>query len=342
MQIAVVGLGAVGTRAARQLASTPAVQRVVLVDPDGPRAETVAEVLGDVAEPRAWSVDRPLPEEVVECAAVILAGPSDTQLDHARTLVAAGRQVIATTDDPDTVEEMLAMDGVARNAGVGVAVGVTFSPGLSGVLARHAAAWLDAVDEIHVARIGTGGPACAVQHHRSFGGRAVEWRDGSWHTSPSGSGRELCWFPDPVGSADCYRGKLPEPMLLVPAFPDIQRVTARLAGTRRDRLTARLPMLRRPHPEGSIGAIRVEVRGWLDGESRTIVLGAMDRPAVAAGGVAAVTAIEAASGGLLRSGAGGLVELVEPIPFLADLARRGIKAAVFEGSDHAGVRENLV
>ena len=40
-----------------------------------------------------------------------------------------------------------------------------------------------------------------------------------------------------------------------------ERVTARVAASRRDRLTARLPMLRPPHPEGLIGAVRVEVRG---------------------------------------------------------------------------------
>ena len=33
-----------------------------------------------------------------------------------------------------------------------------------------------------------------------------------------------------------------------------------------------------------------------------------------------------------RAGAGGLAELVEPVPFLRELALRGVRAAVFEGS----------
>ena len=41
-------------------------------------------------------------------------------------------------------------------------------------------------------------------------------------------------------------------------------------------------------------------------------------------------------GRLTRTGAGGLAELVEPTPFLATLADRGVKAAVFEGSSRAG------
>ena len=91
-------------------------------------------------------------------------------------------------------------------------------------------------------------------------------------------------------------------------------------------------MLRRPHPEGGLGAVRVEVRGRRGPARDVVVLGAMDRPGVAAGAVAAVAAARAASGGLSRVGAAGLGELVEPVPFLAELARRGVKAAVFEGS----------
>jgi hypothetical protein len=49
--------------------------------------------------------------------------------------------------------------------------------------------------------------------------------------------------------------------------------------------------------------------------------------------VAAVAAAWAAEGRLTRSGAAGLAELVdEPVPFLRELARRGIRAAVFEGA----------
>src|SRR3546814_6619520 len=76
----------------------------------------------------------------------------------------------------------------------------------------------------------------------------------------AGSGRELCWFPDPIGAEDCYRAELPDAVLLVPHFPLVDRVTARLSATRRDRITAHLPMLRKPHPEGLVGAVRVEVR----------------------------------------------------------------------------------
>jgi hypothetical protein len=43
--------------------------------------------------------------------------------------------------------------------------------------------------------------------------------------------------------------------------------------------------------------------------------------------------VQAARGELRATGAAGLAELVEPVPFLGDLARRGVKAAVFEGAN---------
>ena len=181
---------------------------------------------------------------------VVLAVPSGRHAELAGALVDRDVPVVSASDAMADVRALLDLGPVAEARGVPLVVGAGFSPGLTCVLARHAAAELDEVDEIHVARLGTGGPACARQHHRALGGTALDWRDGGWLQRQGGSGRELCWFPDPVGAADCYRAALPDALLLVPAFPGVERVTARLAATRRDRLTARLPMLRQPHPEG--------------------------------------------------------------------------------------------
>lgn len=324
MRVAVVGLGAVGTRAARQLASTDSVSEVVLRDIRSPRVEEVASSLGTKGRielgPYASAPDADV---------VVLAGPAGHQLALARTLIGRGIPVVTTTDAIEDVSALLDLGPEADARGVSLVVGATFAPGLTCVLARFAADRLDTVDEIHVARLGTGGPACARQHHESLGGVAIDWRDGGWQRRPAGSGRELNWFPDPIGSADCYRAALPDALLLVPAFQGVGRVTARLAATRRDRLTSRLPMLRRPHPEAGLGAVRVEVRGRADDGIRVEILGAMDRPGVAGGAVAALAAVELGLGRACRAGAGGLAEMVEAKPFLAELGRRGVKAARF-------------
>ncbi len=325
--VAVIGVGAVGARAARQLVSSTDVGPVVLRDVDDRRVDGAARSLGEQAV-----AELPPYAALPDVAVAVLATPAGTHTTLARDLLARNVSVVSVSDAVEDVRGLLDLDPEARERGRSVVVGAGFSPGLSCVLARHAASTFTDVDEIHVATTGTGGPECARQHHRALGDNAIDWRDGGWVSRRGGSGRELCWFPDPVGARDCYRAARPEALLLAPAFPGVARVTARMAATRRDRLTARLPMLRRPHPEGGPGAIRVEVRGS-QGDGRQVrVLGAMDRPAVAAGAVAAVATVAVLEGTVLRPGAAGLAELVEPIPFLSELARRGVKAAVFEGS----------
>lgn len=327
MQVAVLGAGAVGTRLARQLVSTPAVERVVLRDERLDRVEAVAESLGAAA-----LVDTGAYDAEVDASAVVLAGPARTHGPLARTFVGRGQSVISVADSVEDVRDLLDLDTEARERGCHVVIGAGFSPGLTCVLAAHAATRFDTVDEIHVAKCGTGGPACARHHHRALSSRALDWRDGGWVQRPGGSGRELCWFPDPVGGQDCYRAAIPDALLLVPAFPGVSRVTARQAATRRDRLTMRLPMLWPTHPEGGPGAVRVEVRGRRGRSSDVVVFGAMDRAAVASGAVGAVAALWALGGRLARPGAAGLAELVEPVPFLAELRERGVRAAMFQGA----------
>jgi hypothetical protein len=79
----------------------------------------------------------------------------------------------------------------------------------------------------------------------------------------------------------------------------------------------------------------VEVCGWRDGAAEPIVYGIVDRTAVVAGVVLAVSA--AALVGLVAAalepapGVRALGEVVRPVPFLTELSRRGVRAAAFEG-----------
>ncbi len=320
-RVLVVGAGAVGARAIRQLVESDAVEEILVSDADAVRQAAVVESSGGKAAGGSPTAD---------ADAVLLAGPCGTHAELAAHHLGEGRPVVSTSDSIEDVRALLDLDAEAQARGVPVVTGASFSPGYSCVLARHGATTLDSVTEVHVARSGTGGPACARQHHRALTGQALDWRDGGWQRRSAGSGRELCWFPDPIGAEDCYRAELPDALLLVPAFPGVERVTARLAATRRDRFSAHLPMLRKPHPEGLVGAVRVEVRGRRDGRSEVLVLGALDRPAVAAGATAAL-AVRWALAGRVPVGAAGLGSVTDPVPFLTELAGVGIKAAVFEG-----------
>lgn len=340
VRIAVLGAGAVGARVVRQLAATDAVQRVSVTDRDEDRARRVAQSMADAARVRS----RPAGDEWwggVDVAVLAHAGGEHGPV--AEQLVADGVSVVSVSADVADVRALLDLDGRARDKGRTVVVGAGFSPGLSCLLAAHAASTLDAVDEVHVARTGTGGPACAADHHRARRGDVVEWRDGQWTGAAAGAGRALCWFPDPVGALDCGPVATGDALVLVPAFRGVQRVTSRSASGRWGCLGARLVRVVPRRGEGQLGAVRVEVRGRHGDGQDTVVLGAVDRPAAAAGSVAAVAALAVAEDRLLRQGAGGLAELGPQVGMLGELARRGVKAAVFGGEEHrpAAVGESV-
>lgn len=340
MRALIYGVGAVGARVARQLASMESVTALQLIDTNTNRVEEVVASLGSPAKAVSISalrqesrIDR-FVELAADCDLVVLT----TADDHVELAIAGlrcGAHVVSVSDDMDTVEALLAADGIAREAKRSLVVGAGFAPGLSCLLALHAARDLDVVDEIHIAKFGTGGPECARQHHKALRSDGLDWRNQAWEKRLGGTGRELCWFPDPIGGLDCYQAALPDGLLLLPAFPGVVRATSRVSATRRDQATKWLPMLRHPHPEGMIGAVRAEVRGWKGAIRSATILGALDRPAVAAGTVAAIAGQWAIADRFNRFGAGGLAELVdETVPFLQALAERGVKAAVFEGNPH--------
>ena len=323
------GVGAVGIRAARQLVDTPGLDSLLIAARASAYAEDVAASLGARAKAMELRPDDPLPAGV---DAVATAVPGVLVADRAERALAAGVPFVSTVDDADAIEEVLELDDSARRAGVVLAPGCGLAPGLADVLARHAADALDAVDEIHVARAGSAGPASTAAVRRARREPPAEWCDGEWreerHPTP-----ELVWFPDPIGARECMPVTVGV-ALLVRAFPGVRRATVRLA----EPLSRRLVWPGRRGLDEGWGSTRVEVWGWRGQARESMVYGVIDRTAIAAGTVLAVTAARLAgiAPGLAArngpsAGTHGLAALVEPVPFLAELARRGVKAAVFEG-----------
>ena len=326
--LSIVGAGATGTRVARHVARSVPNCQITLVDDGEGVALTAAAGLGrsvrGIAGTRVPS----------DADIVVVATRAGTHAEIAQELLGEAPVVISVADSISDVRALLDLDELAVSRETTVVVGAGMMPGLSDILAAHGKRWFDSIREIHVAKFGTGGPDCARQHHRALKSMCFDWRNDQWNRRPGGSGRELSWFPAPVQAADCYRAALGDPLLLIRSHPGVERITARMAATRRDRLTMNFPMLRKPHPEGLLGAIRVELRGVKDGKQLELVLGCAERPAVAAGAVAA-TAVETF---LERTtaethGAAGLAELVDATAFLHSVRRRGLRPEIFIGAD---------
>ncbi len=262
---------------------------------------------------------------------VVLASPGP-HVRAAEALLSRGAHVVSTSGDPDDVRELLDLEAVAREHGSTLVVGAAVSPGLAGLLARHLVTRMATCDELHVAVHGTAGPACAREHHKTLAGWAVGWHDGQWIERAAGSGRELCWFPEPVGARDCYRADLADPVVLHRAFPEVARISVRRSATRRDRLTARLPMLSPPHLEGGIGAVRVEARGRDSNDARvTHVVGVAELIGTAAAATAAAMVAVVAG----RSADGGVMTTADPeLPaavIVRNVVRHGVRLQEFTG-----------
>jgi saccharopine dehydrogenase-like NADP-dependent oxidoreductase len=334
MKAVLVGLGAVGARSARQLLSSKSVDELVVFSRHPAKAGARLAALGGGGVLGLEQLSEPAFSAALPGASVtLLVAPGPCRWE-AEASLRAGVPVVSTSDDPHETRALLELDDDAVRAELPVVIGAGMVPGLSCLLAAWTATRMDEVSEVHVASLGTGGPACARRHHAALREGAEEWRDGAVARRVAGSGRELVWFPDHAG-ADCYRVNRPDPLLLTRAFPGLRSVTTRAAASRRDRLTSWLPMLRQPHPEGTVGALRVEVRGRRAGAAETMVVGSSGRPALLAGAVAAVAAGRAATG-QLRPGAGGLASLAKaPGEFLAELSERGVPLLRFEGSQRS-------
>lgn len=272
--------------------------------------------------------------EASGCDVAILAH-GGRQARSVSKLIAMGVPVVSTSDNVDDVQSLVELHDVAAQQDVQLVVGAGMSPGLAGLLARHLADQLAQCDEIHIAVHGTAGPACARQHHRALAGHAMGLHDGEQISRPAGSGRELCWFPEPVGAYDCYRAEMASPMLLRDLFPDVERLSARMSANRRDRLTARLPMLRPPHREGGVGAVRVEVRGAdALGRRSTLIVGVAELVATCAAATAVAFAAAIVRGHLPAGVNVAGDASLDTVGLLHDIERLGVRLQEFTGIPH--------
>ncbi|MFM7494819.1 MAG: hypothetical protein ACKO2A_13045 [Acidimicrobiaceae bacterium] len=322
--IGIFGAGVVGARVAESL-SIESQTPIAVYDSSQIVAQRLARRLSE-ANSLIKATSR---SELHRAKVVVLAGP----LPHtpvAKEFLGNGVSIVSTSDDIADCLNLLSLSELATENNATLIIGAASSPGMSGLLVRNLSKAFDSIDEVHIALHGTGGPACARQHHRALSGQSIGWHDGEWLRRPAGSGRELCWFPEPVGAYDCYRGELPDPLLIKRAFPELLRVTARVSATRRDRVFARLPMLIPPRAEGGMGGLRVEVRGTKNGERFVDVVGVAERVGQVAGVVSGCVARSISVGEITQPGAFVLGELSLPNEaLLSRVMASGVQAHAF-------------
>jgi hypothetical protein len=314
--VGVAGCGVTGGRVVSNLAG--AGRRVAVYDPVQTTVPSGAVRVDDAVD-------------LAVCDVVVLAHPAPHE-QLAQRFLKSGASVVSISDDIDDVRALLDLRADAEENDAVLVVGCGVSPGLSGLLARYLAGQLHTLDELHVAIHGTAGPECARQHHRALGDTALGWHDNEWIEPPGGSGRDLVWFPEPIAAHDCYRAALADPLLLQRAFPTAARISARVSATRRDRLTARLPMLLPPHATGDPGAVRVEARGAdARGGRQTVMAGASAPTAELAAAVAVAVALTLVDHRPVAGVYGTADAALEPLELLRLATDFGVRVQEFTG-----------
>ncbi|MCS7286632.1 MAG: saccharopine dehydrogenase NADP-binding domain-containing protein [Anaerolineae bacterium] len=355
MKIVVLGgCGDMGSHVVHDLLQTSDAE-VVIADYRIKLAEEMASKLGGKA--RAAFVDATSPtslRKVLEGAdaAVGCIGPFyKFALPLAKAALEAKVNYVDICDDYGPVEEILAMDEAARQAGITIITGLGWTPGITNILARRASEQLDEVDEIHIAWAGSPSDSkgLAVIMHVFYvsTGEVPTWSDGRLIRVKASSGRETVEFPPPLGKVKVFHCGHPEP-ITIPRYIKARNVSLKGAlvpewnnkllnifsafglintPARRERIARLIHPIEGLFRAGGIpcSGARVTVKGRKDGQARTISYAVADRMGRLTGIPASIGAQWLARGLIQQKGAFAPEGCIEPEPFLEELAKRGIK-----------------
>ena len=209
MKILVVGTGAIGIVVASELAKSPEVEEVRIADINLERAERLRDWLKS-EKVSAHRVDAGKSDDVVRVAEGVdiivnttLPRFNLTIMDAAFT--AKANYVDLALDDYSSYLKQLELNNKWKEAGLTALLNAGSAPGITNVLAAHAADRLDRVDEIHIRIfdnveskeiVSTWSPEVMWDDMAT---EPVVYENGEFKRVPLFSGEETYNFPDPIG-----------------------------------------------------------------------------------------------------------------------------------------------
>jgi lysine 6-dehydrogenase len=149
VKVLVLGSGLIGPAIASDLLANQAVKQVVVADRDSDRLKACASKISD----------KRLSTQVIDVSDVSAASKLMTgfsvvvcALPHSMTIFADTAAIRAGVSLVDLAfeDDQMALDSDARKAGITLIPGCGVAPGLTNILAAHAAETLDVVEEIHI------------------------------------------------------------------------------------------------------------------------------------------------------------------------------------------------
>jgi lysine 6-dehydrogenase len=213
MRIIVLGgCGAMGSEATRDLAQTSDFEEIVIADADLPRAQALAEELGD-GRVRAMQADARDESALTESMRGfdVIANCTTYHFGLIVTRAAINARVnYLDLGGLFNTPRQLELDEEAKRAGVTICLGSGATPGVTNLMARRAADQLDQVDEVHIAFASfrsiapSPGLLDTVLDEFSPGSRRFFWQEGQFVEVPAFSGAKQVRFAQPVGEIETY------------------------------------------------------------------------------------------------------------------------------------------
>lgn len=217
------GCGTMGSSVARDLIKTDVVQQIILADKkiDMAKLHESVRTSKRISTQALDVTDFDALVKIIKESDLVVntVGPFYKFGVHIiKAAIKAGTNYIDICDDYDATREALALDELARKAGISVCIGFGAGPGISNLLAKYAADKLDKVDEIKLYwAAGLNDPVgfnAMVHGMHMFSGQVPQYLGGKLVDVPAGSGAEEVEFVQPTGKAEVYYVGHPEPLTL--------------------------------------------------------------------------------------------------------------------------------
>jgi len=237
MRIAVIGAGAMGQWAVKELGMTSDVESIVVGDVDRARAEAVASEKGG-GKAAACFVDASdeshasLNEALAGCDAMVNATQHFWNLTVMRAAASAGVHYTDMGGLFHVTRRQVELDGLFKEAGVSAVIAMGGAPGVTNILAKHGAEQLDTVEEAHAlcgnvdhtdwsAYPGWVPPYSLETLCDEFSVAAPQYIDGTWDEGIKGGEREeLIDFGQPAGLLEAHHTIHSEPFTFLHAWQD--------------------------------------------------------------------------------------------------------------------------
>ncbi|HEU5003634.1 MAG TPA: hypothetical protein VFW71_12785 [Actinomycetota bacterium] len=375
MRVAVLGAASSrGLRVVRDFLERPDVSSVVIVGQD---ERDLARLLGPLDPRRVIAAPAVFTVEGIagaiagsNVAVACLEGNPEAEMTGAEAALSAGVPYVTACEDPDIVTAMLARRTTRPGGGSAVVAGMSWTPGLSNLLARAALERLEHVRSVRIAWCTSRNDEGSDGLERvlvGWSGVAEIMQDGTLTHHDPGAWAERVFFPEPVGWQRVHLVRGAEVHTLPQRYPGLDSLVVKggMAGastTALAHVVARAssgePDPVRPLPGASGGvtrlklgtltrgiasglgpfsarptgwsSLRVDATGRSGGATRVTTFGVVDHLANLEAGPLVVAALQLGAGQVPGAGVLAPEAAFEPLAFLRELGERGVRVARLE------------